>query len=170
MRARLEAGEVVITTEPVAGSELPRAIAEGVIDAPPEKVWAMIEDCGTYPKNMPRIKTVTVLERDAGTQVCRTTADAPFPIGDLTSETRAVMTVEPGVRWERKWSFLKGDYTANSGSWVLTPYQGDGKRTDARYQIHVEPKLHVPNALVTSAQKSGLKDLFARLRERAVSR
>jgi ribosome-associated toxin RatA of RatAB toxin-antitoxin module len=166
----LEAGEVLITSEAVEGSGMPRVKVDAIIEAPPEKVWAVIEDCGTYEKTMPRIKSSKVLERDGGTMVCRVTASAPFPVGDLTAETRAVLTVEPGVRYERRWSLIAGDYTTNTGGWLLTPYQGDPKRTRVHYEIHVEPKVHLPDAILSSGQRRSLGDLFARLRELTVSR
>jgi ribosome-associated toxin RatA of RatAB toxin-antitoxin module len=166
---RLEAGEVIVTSEAVEGSGLPRVKADAIIEAPPEKVWGLIEDCGTYEKTMPHIKASKVLERDAGTMVCRVTANAAF-VGDLTGETRAVLTVEPGVRYERRWSLIRGDFTANSGSWLLTPYQGDGKRTLVHYEIHVDPKVHVPNAIIAGFQKRSLGDLIERLRSLTVSR
>jgi ribosome-associated toxin RatA of RatAB toxin-antitoxin module len=162
---RLDSGDVVISTEKVEGSDLPRSIAMGVIDAPPEKVWALVTDCDNFYKTMPRIAASKVIERDGGTVVCRVTADLPFPVPDLTSETRAIMTVEPGVKWERRWSLIKGDYRANTGAWVLTPYKGDLKRTLARYELHIDPKIHVPDSFIVAGQKKSLPDLFTRLRE-----
>lgn len=167
---RLEAGEVIITTEKVEGSDLPRAIAVGVIEAPPAKVWALIEDCSKYAKTMVRIEKAELLERDGGTMVCRVTADLPFPLPNLTGETRAVHTVEPGVRYERRWTLVKGDYRANTGAWVITPWKGDPKRTHARYELHVDPKIHVPDSFITSGQKKSLPDLFAKLREQTVGK
>ena len=87
---------------------------------------------------------------------------------NLISETLAKLTVEPGVRWERRWNLIKGDYRKNSGAWVLTPYKGDPNRTLGRYELHIDPKIHVPDAFITSGQKKSLPDLFARLREQTV--
>ena len=39
VESRLAAGEVVVTTRAVAGCELPEAIVQAVIDAPPAAVW-----------------------------------------------------------------------------------------------------------------------------------
>lgn len=165
---KLEAGEVIISNEKVEGYDLPRVSAIGVIEAPPEKVWAIVEDCENYEKTMVRIADAKLLERDGGTVICRVTADLPWPVPDLTSETRAVHTVEPGVRWERKWTMIKGDYRANTGSWTLTPYKGDPKRTLARYQLHIDPKIHVPDSFITSGQRKSLPDLFEKLRKQTV--
>jgi ribosome-associated toxin RatA of RatAB toxin-antitoxin module len=167
---RLEAGEVIITSEKVEGSSLPRVTALGVIEAPPEKVWALVEDCENYEKTMVRIADATELERDGGTVVCRVTADLPWPVPNLTSETRAVHTVEPGVKWERRWTMIKGDYRLNNGGWTLTPYKGDPKRTLAQYQLHIDPKIHVPDSFIASGQRKSLPDLFEKLRSQTVTK
>ncbi|MBL8954482.1 MAG: hypothetical protein JNK82_27130 [Myxococcaceae bacterium] len=165
---RLAAGEVIITSDKVEGSDMPRVTAVGVIDAPPEKVWAIVEDCANYSKNMVRIGESKLISREGNTFTCEVTADLPWPVPDLTSQTRAVHTIEPGVRWQRKWSMIKGDYNRNDGSWVLTPYKGDPNRTLGQYQLHVEPKIHVPDSLVASGQRKSLPDLFNKLRSLTV--
>jgi ribosome-associated toxin RatA of RatAB toxin-antitoxin module len=163
--ARLEAGEIIVTTEPVADSNVPRAKMQGVIEAPPEQVWAIIEKCGDYVKTMPRVAASKELSRDGGMMECEVTVDTPFPLSNLTSRTQVVMTIDPGVRWERSWKLLSGDYKANEGHWLLTPYQGDPNRTHARYEVYADPKIHVPQSLINSAQARSLPKLIQGLRD-----
>ena len=165
---RLAAGEVIITTDKIEGSDMARVTAVAVIDAPPEKVWAIVEDCANYSKNMVRIGESKLISREGNTFVCEVTADLPWPVPDLTSQTRAVHDIEPGVRWQRKWTLLKGDYTRNDGSWTLTHYKGDPNRTLGQYQLHIEPKIHVPDSLIARGQKKSLPDLFEKLRSLTV--
>jgi hypothetical protein len=167
---RLAAGEVIVSTEAVAGSEVPRVSLQAVIDAPPEKVWAIIDDCGNYAKTMPHIAASKQLARDAGWVQCRITASMPFPLSDLTSETLGIIEVEPGVRYARNWKLLSGDYHSNTGGWVLTPYNGDPKRTYARYSLHADPKMHVPQVFITRAQKSSLPAMIENLRKQVVNK
>jgi ribosome-associated toxin RatA of RatAB toxin-antitoxin module len=167
---RLEAGEVVVATEEVKDSNVPRIKLTAVIEAPPEKVWAIVDDCGNYEKTMPHIASSKQLERDAGTVTCRVTTALPFPLSNLTSETQGFITVEPGVRYARTWKFLKGDYNHHSGGWVLTPYKGDPKRTLVEYQLHVDPKMHVPQIFITQGQKGALPDMIKKLREQTVGK
>jgi ribosome-associated toxin RatA of RatAB toxin-antitoxin module len=169
---RLAAGEVFVSTEAVPGSEVPRVRMKAVIDAPPEKVWAIIDDCGNYEKTMPHISASKELarDRDAGTVVCRTTASLPFPLPNLTGETMGKVVVEPGVRYSRTWTFLRGDYNTNTGGWVLTPFKGDPKRTYAEYQLHTDPKIHIPQTFITSATKKNFPGIIERLREETVAK
>lgn len=166
--ADLDAGEILVTSEAVAGRDMPRARVEAVIEAPPEKVWEIIQSCGNYSKTMPRIAASKELSRDGGVTVCEVTVDMPFPLSNLTSRTEAVMTVQPGVRWERRWKLLSGDYHVNEGAWVLTPWRGDSKRTHARYELLADPKIHVPQAIINSAQTKSLPKTIERLREQTV--
>jgi hypothetical protein len=169
---RLAAGEVFVSTEAVPGSEVPRIKMKAVIDAPPEQVWAIIDDCGNYEKTMPNIAASKELarDRDAGTVVCRTTASLPFPLPNLTGETMGTISVEPGVRYSRSWRFLRGDYNTNTGGWVLTPFKGDPKRTYAEYQLHTDPKIHIPQTFIISATKSKFPGIIHRLREETVGK
>lgn len=162
---RLDAGEIIITTEAVENSTIPKAKMQGVIDAPPEKIWAIIEQCGNYSKTMPRVAASKELSRDGGSVVCEVTVQTPFPLPNLTSQTDVVMTVEPGVRWSRKWKLIKGDYNYNDGSWLLVPFKGDPKRTLATYEVHADPKIAVPQGIINSAQSRSLPKMLEGLRE-----
>jgi lysophospholipase L1-like esterase len=53
---------------------------------------------------------------------------------------------------------------------TLTPYKGDPKRTLVQYQLHIDPKVHLPDSLISSGQRKSLPDLFARLREQTVAK
>ena len=165
LNKRLDEGEIIVTTEAVAGSKVPRANIQAVIEAAPEKVWAIIDDCGNYSKTMPRIVASKQMMRDADHVECEVTADLPFPLSDLTGRTRATMTVEPGVKWTRSWTLVSGDYTQNTGSWQITPFKGDPKRTMIVYWLQVEPKISLPQFVITGGQKSALPGVIQRLRE-----
>jgi ribosome-associated toxin RatA of RatAB toxin-antitoxin module len=167
---RLAAGEVLVSDEEVKGSEVPRVTLRAVIEAPPEKVWAIVDDCGNYQKTMPHIAASKQLERDAGYVICTVTASLPFPLPNLTSTTRGAITVEPGVRWSREWTFVGGDYNMHSGGWVLTPYKGDPRRTLVDYHLHVDPKVHVPQTFITTGQRRSLPEMIVRLREQTVGK
>ena len=64
-RSRLDRGEVLIATEPVAGSALPRVCVDAVIEAPPERVWPLIDNTNGYTSTMPAVKRVEELSRQA---------------------------------------------------------------------------------------------------------
>ncbi|MEN9799752.1 MAG: hypothetical protein RL653_3449 [Pseudomonadota bacterium] len=162
---RLHAGEIFVTSEKVAGTDMPLSQLEGVVEAPPEAVWAIVSACGNYAKHFQRILASEELTREGNVVTCKVTTDMPFPLSDLTSINRAVHTVEPGKRWKREWKLVEGDYEFNQGSWELTPFRGDPKRTLARYRLHAQPKVGLPQGIIRAAQGGNLPNVMNRLRE-----
>jgi ribosome-associated toxin RatA of RatAB toxin-antitoxin module len=165
--ARLGRGETLITAEPVPGQAIPRVLLRAVIDCPPKQVWPLIDRCGDYQRTMPNIKASQELSREEGRVRVRVTVGMPFPLPNLTSITESLHTAEPGERYVRKWELVEGDYKSNSGSWTLTPFQGDPARTLLEYRVHAVPKIPVPKKLQQLAQKKALPKLVEQLRRLA---
>ncbi|MBI5480278.1 MAG: hypothetical protein HY906_15545 [Deltaproteobacteria bacterium] len=162
--ARLAKGEVVVTTRAVKGSDTPETIGKAVIEAAPAKVWGIISRCGDYVRTMPRIKASKELSRQGNKVVCQVTIEMPTPYSNLTATTDVTHT-ESAPRYARVWKLISGDYKVNSGSWVLTPYKGDAKRTLAVYQVHAEPKAWIPAWIRRKAQQRSLPEMMERLRK-----
>jgi hypothetical protein len=163
-RARLDGGEVIIKATKVEGSGVPKVKAMGVVDAPPEALWAVIEKCGDYKKTMVRTAASEELSRKGNIVRCRVTIELPFPLKNLTATTEAIHSVTPGKKWQRRWSMVEGDYKRNSGSWTLVPFDDSGKRTLVIYEVHAEPNIALPDSIQRAAQKKSLPDLFEHLR------
>ncbi len=164
--ARLASGEILVETQDVAGSDIPRVIVKGVIAAPVERVWHEVSNCERYPGTMPNIESAREIERRGDTVVCEVVVSLPFPLSNLTSRTRATH-VEGPDRWTRTWTMIEGDwdYKVNDGSWVLTHFQGDSSRTLAVYTIHAEPNTRVPQRLRNRAQRSSMPGAIEALRD-----
>jgi ribosome-associated toxin RatA of RatAB toxin-antitoxin module len=160
--ARLKKGEVLIEANKLEGGGV-IADAKGMIFAPIDEVWAIIEKCEDYEKTMPRIEEGKELTRKGNVVTCEVEADLPFPLPNLTSTTRATHTVKPDSRL-REWTLIKGDYKKNAGYWKLTSHDG-GKSTLAEYHLELELDLPVPDGLLAGAQSRTLPKLFKGLRE-----
>ncbi len=161
--------DIKVSQLKVGDSDVPMNMVEGVVDAPPADVWAIVSRCADFAKNMPRIVKSTELSREGDEKVlwtnkCEVTADLPFPLSDLTGITQATNKVEAGVKYSREWTLISGDYHVNQGSWTLLAID-DGKKTFATYKIRVKPKISLPTSWMASAQKSTLKDVILRVRE-----
>jgi len=163
-------GEIKTWTEPETGGA-PTYVAEGIVAAPPARVWALVSKCADYTKNMPSIVASKELSRSGDessqfTTVCEVTADVPFPFSDFTSVSRATLTVDAkSGSYTRTWTLLSGDYEVNDGSWSLVPVDG-GKKTKVTYRIHVKPKSSLPDSVIRSAQESRLPQVIQLLRDR----
>ncbi|HKA16284.1 MAG TPA: SRPBCC family protein [Myxococcota bacterium] len=168
-RAAAANDDIKTWTEPETGGA-PTYCAEGVIDAPPAQVWALVSRCADYVKNMPSISASKELSREGDertkfTTVCEVAADVPFPFPDLVSVSRATLTVDADGGYTRAWTLIRGDYEVNDGSWRLVPVDG-GAKTKVTYRIHVKPKLALPDSMIRSTQETRLPQVIQYLRDR----
>lgn len=105
---RLDKGDVIITAQPIAGSKIPEITLKAVINAPPEAVWFIVDQCSHYKETMPRIKESKELSRVGTTVRCRVVLNSPGPVRDLVAVTTAQHIVVPGESWTRSWQFEIG--------------------------------------------------------------
>ena len=159
----MERGETVLSTSQTKrGHQRFKMMA--ILNASPEAVWSIIEDCDRYQKTMTKIKSARLIRQEsANTYVCETVVDTPFPLKPLRSVTRATHRVVPGKKWVRSWKLIEGDYKANVGSWTLKPYPGG--RTLVIYKNVAEPDINIPLAIKEMARKKTLPGLMANLRK-----
>ena len=162
--AAFDRGEILVYEEKLTYSDTPMMVLKAVINAPPEKVWAIISRCANYTRTMQRIKASKELSRNGGNVVCQVTVDMPFPYTDLTGTTKIVHSTGNG-KWSRRWKKWKGDYKHNSGSWLLTYFRGDKGRTMVVYKAHGVPKVWVPGWIRTMAQKKTMPQMIKKLRK-----
>ena len=163
-RARLDRGEVIVETEDVPGSRTPSVVVRGVVEVAPERVWAVIDDCENYQKNLTGLKRSREISREGEVVRVRVTVGMPFPLKDLTSLTEGIHTVVPGQRYSREWKLVEGDYHHNAGSWTLLPFDGDAGRTYVIYRLHAEPKIRIPKRIQMMVQKKAAPDIIKKLR------
>ena len=163
-QAFFDRGEILVYQKKVKGIDVPEMVVKAVINAPPEKVWAIVSRCQNYTRTMLRIKRSQELSRRGNNIVCKVTVDMPFPYSDITSTTRVRHKVGNG-RWHRSWRLISGDYTRNRGSWLLTRFKNDPKRTMAVYHALAVPKSWIPNWVRNLAQKKTLPKMIKRLRQ-----
>ena len=161
---RLDGGEVLLFTHDVDGQSIPKVNVYGVVDAPPEDIWAIISDCDKYVGVLPRVDKAKIVSRSGSTVTCDVTLGLPFPISDLRAVTEAEHTTGP-PSWKREWTLVEGDYEVNEGHWTLTRFQGDESRTLVVYSLNAVPKNRVPNRVQRRAQEGSMQDIIKSLRE-----
>ena len=104
---RLNRGEVLVETAEVPGSKTPSVVVRGVVEAAPERVWAIIDDTANYSRNLTGLKRSEEVSRKGEVVRVRVTVGMPFPLKDLTSLTEGVHTEVPGERYSRVWKLLE---------------------------------------------------------------
>lgn len=159
----LDRGEIAVYTREVKDCDHPELVLKAVINAPPQRVWRIVRDCGNYQRTIPRVKASELISRKGTKVACRVTVDVPFPYSDKTSITDAVHTTGPPL-WSRVWKLRSGDYRRNEGAWLLRYFRGDRNRTYVVYRVLAVTKAWVPGWIKNMAQKRSLPKMIKRIR------
>ncbi|HEY8153555.1 MAG TPA: SRPBCC family protein [Myxococcota bacterium] len=166
-RARLGAGEVLIRDlEPSAPDGI-GVLLMGLVDATPDQVWEVMQDCEKQDEFLPRISHAAVQDREGDSHTCDLVVDLPLPLGDLRTETRHQVRRLPDGGHQRRWDLLPGDwsYLRNSGSWTVHPYSGGG-RSLLIGRMDLLPKAVIPTWVMRAAQVRQAPETFAAIRAR----
>jgi hypothetical protein len=162
----LAVGEYRIKNKAMPGTGIPQVSVVGVMEASPEKVWRIIDDCNGYRRSMPRVIRSKELSRSGGKVICQTEVEMPFPFSNLHSEAESISVIGPGD-WSRTFRQTRGDYAKSEGSWHLTPCGAANEHTRVDYVVHAIVRTAVPDALVRSGMKSAMGDLYKKINQLA---
>lgn len=165
---RLDRGEIVVKSKAVKGSAIPMFKVTGVVDAPVDKVWALVSNCDGYVGVMPRVEKSRTLKKRGAKTTCSTRVDLPFPLSHLDAVTENTTEKSaPGTR-RMSWELVRGDYKRHRGDWDLRPFgEADSGRTLIVYHALVEPSLAVPKGMIASGQRRELPAVIKGLRRAA---
>jgi ribosome-associated toxin RatA of RatAB toxin-antitoxin module len=102
------------------------------IDAPLERVWALVEDVEKAPEWQGGLKALRALERDGQgrANLCESESDAK--VRTIKSVVRFSYEEPTRLSWKQE----KGELKSVSGSWQLEDLGGD--RTRATYSLEVD--------------------------------
>jgi ribosome-associated toxin RatA of RatAB toxin-antitoxin module len=162
---RSQPKRVHVKLTPVPGHDMPRIDATLLIEAPAEKVWALISDCNRAAEFM-EVEQSRLLWRRGNTSRCRVVVDVPFPFGTLTSVSDSREERGPSLL-RLRFGLVSGDFYYDEGAWELTPLPGG--RTRVHYQALTEPKLPVPTALLRSGQVEYIEKMLLKLHEQLLT-
>jgi ribosome-associated toxin RatA of RatAB toxin-antitoxin module len=166
-RARLDAGEVLIRDLEPSDPNGIGVLLMGLVDATPDQVWEVMQDCEAQDEFLPRISHAAVQDREGDSHTCDLVVDLPLPLSDLRTETRHRVRRLPDGGHQRRWDLLPGDwsYLRNSGSWTVHPYSGGG-RSLLVGRMDLLPKSAMPNWVLRAAQARQAPETFAAIRAR----
>jgi ribosome-associated toxin RatA of RatAB toxin-antitoxin module len=102
------------------------------IDAPLDRVWALVEDVPSAPEWQGGLKAIRVLERDGDGRavLCETESDAK--VRSIKSNVRFAYDGPTTLSWTQE----KGELKSVEGRWELEDLGGE--RTRATYSLDVE--------------------------------
>lgn len=130
-----------------------------VINAPIEKIFAVIVDYEKYPEFLPEVKKIRLANRKDNTV-------------DVQYEAEIVKTIKYTLKLKEEkptrvsWTFIEGEFMKdNRGGWVLEDL-GGGK-VKATYNIEVTVGLLVPKTIITALVDTQLPKTLEAFKARA---
>lgn len=167
-KKKLEANEVVVKERKPTDNRGVSGEAMAVVDAPTTEVWPIVRDCEHYAKFLPSTKNTKRTDENGDT-VCHDEIELPFPLTNLKADTKSVWREDPEGTFKREWSFVRGTYRRNRGSWTVLPWGDDKKKTLVVYFVDSDPSMLVPDFILRSAQIGTLPNVFVGVRKRVVA-
>jgi carbon monoxide dehydrogenase subunit G len=102
------------------------------IDAPLDRVWALVEDVESAPQWQGGLKALRALDRDGDGRAVRCETETDAKVKAVKSIVRFTYDGPARLTWTQE----KGDLKSVEGSWTLEELGGD--RTRATYSIDVD--------------------------------
>ena len=139
---RLAAGEVLVRLVEGPGGGAKEGVGTGVIDAPPERVFAALTDFAHYQEWVPFVTRSDARPQADGAVLCAQWLDLPALLGKRHYQIRAVSRVEAGREgkvFSVRWTYVQGsgNVVDQRGSWTVTG-SGEG-RAIATCHLRTDP-------------------------------
>lgn len=167
-KKKLEAGGVIHHERKPTDDKGVSGEAFAVIDAPTSEVWPIVRDCEHYSLFLPNTKSSSRKTEGEDT-ICFDEISLPFPFANLRADTKSVSRESPAGHYRREWSFVRGTYKRNRGSWTVVPWGSDGQKSLAVYEIDSDPSIALPAFILRAAQSGSLPKVFVGLRKRVLA-
>jgi len=167
--ARLLTGEVLLASRPVAAARAPaEETGEGIVNAPPERVFAAVADFAHYREWVPFVQRSDATPQADGSVVSFQSLSLPFPLGRRFYKIQARSGVSgegAGRVWRAWWHYLPGtgNVADHRGWWVLVPY-GEG-RTLGTCLLYTDPGRGLPAWAVHRGTAETMPYVFSGLRQ-----
>ncbi|MBK8481605.1 MAG: hypothetical protein IPL40_10565 [Proteobacteria bacterium] len=163
LRHELESGQVVAITIPADRAHRARAV--GIVDAAAARVFAVLTDVPNYVHFAPRIAEARRL-KDAKKGLYELVARLPWPLG----KTRARLQLQHGKRgavYVARWKMVEGTLARYEGAFWVKPWGRN--RCLVIYEMLLQPRLPVPEALLSNGLRRAVQKFVLALRQRIVA-
>ncbi|MEM7662035.1 MAG: SRPBCC family protein [Pseudomonadota bacterium] len=130
-----------------------------IIDAAPERIWAVMTDCEATEQIVPQLRHCEVeMEGNGWDHRRHDMRSGPFRISSVfRSDYEPLKSITI--------SKVSGDLEVQEGSWTLTPRQ-DGS-VELRYEAWSKPKIWVPRWFISRSVKRDAPKILANLKSMA---
>jgi len=165
--ARLGDGHIETGTLPEAGSDILWGRAQAIVNAPLEQVMRVVQDYGRYSEFLPHFTVSRVLSQKG--------ANATVYMEALVIKKTLKVWVQASFR-ERprqgntriiEGKMMQGNINRLNARWEITPL-ADG-RTLVAFQMLFDPKLPLPDSMISNENSKAASRTIKALREKRLS-
>lgn len=173
-RAKAQSAEQVNTVNTMSTANVPGpdggvdwGRAEGILDARPAEVLAILRDYSRYAGLFPHFEKSKVLSQRGADAIVYLEAKILFGATTLWGQVRMSSTSpSPATEVvEAKMMRGKGNMAQLLARWEVQPVD-DGRRSKVAFQLLVDPDLPVPDSVVSREMKNSAGMAFRALRKR----
>ncbi|MBT9546641.1 MAG: SRPBCC family protein [Candidatus Sericytochromatia bacterium] len=131
--ADLERGQLDIRLIDTSGQDYIQA--QGIFDAPIEKVWKTLTDFKNYPRYYQNLTRSEIRSRSGNQAKVYVKFNLPFPVNEIWVLNQYTLDAQ---NKRLSWKMLDGNLKDSDGvgSWTLKPHKG---KTLATYRLNVNP-------------------------------
>jgi ribosome-associated toxin RatA of RatAB toxin-antitoxin module len=136
-----------------------------VVEAPPERCFAVATDFERYPEWARDVKEVAVLERDGEGRATK----VAFRAGAMGRTTRYTLAYDyTNAPRELAWRLVEGDIMRRlDGAYTFAPAGSDGQATEVTYTLTVELVVPIPGFVKRRAEGKIIGTALDELKRRA---
>lgn len=160
---KVRGGGMDSTSHPYPGTSVQWGRAVAIIDAPVEKVLAVVQDYANYTAFMPNFQTSRILSQRGGAALLYAQVSLMKGAATIWAELK-IKPHDVGATKVIEAKMTKGNVDVLQAVWEITPF--DDGRTLVAFQIIVDPDLPLPTSLVNAENAKTARKTIRALRER----
>lgn len=163
----LPAGKVRVELAPFPGSSIRMGRSLGVIDAPADRVAAILEDYENYYRFMPHFRASKVLSRRGSSALVYMEAAAAHGAITLWVQMKLKAETLPDQTRVITGKFVKGNVTTLHAIWKVAPL--DTKRSAVSFEVLLDPDLPLPDSMIDNENEKAARQSMKALRKIATA-
>ena len=160
---RLMQGEVLVAVINAEGPSQGMVAATILIEAPVERIWQVMTDCGEIPTFVPGVESCQIMSSGPDWEVIKHEVKWIWLLPKFQYVFRATYQPNKQIDFVR----IDGDLKAMQGIWRLSPGRIN-TQTIVHYQVYLDPGFLVPQWLVRRALKKDLPAVLTALRSKVL--
>jgi ribosome-associated toxin RatA of RatAB toxin-antitoxin module len=167
---------ITVWAREVPDSNIREVKAEAIVNAPAERVWAVLADTQAYPEFMPYVLETKILGKHETGHFEYQRIDPP--VVDMRDyAVRVVLEADPAAgKFKRSWSpandkappLMDGvvRVQVNQGSWTIESV--GSKQAHVEYYLYTDPGGAIPGWLANKANNTSVPTLMRAVRNRSI--